>query len=99
MVIVIMLTRLHFVALCWRYALMKSAILLLAVVMAFFCPTGLQAEIVYELIDLGTLGGDRSWADSINDAGQIVGPRFTQGIGRLSMLPCLTLPGQATIST
>ena len=30
----------------------------------------------YEIIDLGTLGGSRSWARGINDSGQIVGESY-----------------------
>jgi len=52
---------------------MKRQILSLGVVMAFLCPAGLQAEIAYTVIDLGTLGGAESLAYCINDAGQIVG--------------------------
>jgi probable HAF family extracellular repeat protein len=40
---------------------------------AFLWPLCAQAEIRYEVIDLGTLGGDYSWAYSISDRGQIVG--------------------------
>jgi len=47
--------------------------MVLAVVTAFLCPTSLPADIIYKVIDLGTLGGDYSIAYSINNAGQIVG--------------------------
>jgi len=52
---------------------MKRQIMVLAVVTAFLCPTSLPADIIYKVIDLGTLGGDYSIAYSINNAGQIVG--------------------------
>ena len=52
---------------------MRRQILVLAAVLAFLWPACTQAAIVYEVIDLGTLGGDSSWASSINDIGQIVG--------------------------
>jgi len=52
---------------------MKPQILVLAAVLAFLWPVCTQAAIVYEVIDLGTLGGAQSLANSINDAGQIVG--------------------------
>jgi hypothetical protein len=51
---------------------MKKLIFVSAVVIAFLCPAYVQATIVYEVIDLGTLGGDLSIAYSINDVGQIV---------------------------
>jgi len=52
---------------------MRRRILVLAAVFAFLWPACAQAAIVYEVIDLGTLGGDESLAYCINDAGQIVG--------------------------
>jgi probable HAF family extracellular repeat protein len=52
---------------------MKRTILLSAIAIAFLWPVCTQAAIVYEVIDLGTLGGAHSVAHSINDAGQIVG--------------------------
>lgn len=51
----------------------KSQILVLAAFFTFLWATCTQAAIVYEVIDLGTLGGDSSVAYSINDTGQIVG--------------------------
>jgi len=43
-------------------------------------PICTQAVIEYEVIDLGTLGGNESYAYSINDVGQIVGSaRFNTG--------------------
>jgi probable HAF family extracellular repeat protein len=41
--------------------------------LSFLCPTSLPADTIYEVIDLGTLGGDWSEAYSINDASRIVG--------------------------
>jgi probable HAF family extracellular repeat protein len=52
---------------------MERQVLLLAAVVTFLCPADARATIVYEVIDLGTLGGDESGAWSVNDAGQIVG--------------------------
>ena len=52
---------------------MKRTILVSAIVIAFLWPACTQARIVYEVIDLGTVGGDSSVACSINDVGQIVG--------------------------
>ena len=52
---------------------MKRQVLLLAGVATFLWPACTQAKSVYEVIDLGTLGGRGSQAYSINDAGQIVG--------------------------
>jgi probable HAF family extracellular repeat protein len=52
---------------------MRRQILVLVAVLAFLYPVCAQAAIVYEVIDLGTLGGDESHAYSINDAGRIVG--------------------------
>ena len=52
---------------------MERPFFVVAVVMVFLWPLCAQAEITYKVIDLGTLGGDRSSAYSINDAGQIVG--------------------------
>jgi len=51
----------------------KSQILVLLAVLAFLFPVCTQAENKYEIIDLGTLGGDYSVANSINNVGQIVG--------------------------
>ena len=53
--------------------MVKRQILVSAVVIAFLWPASTQAEIVYKLVDLGTLGGSTSWARCINNAGQIVG--------------------------
>ncbi len=65
---------------------MKKQVQLLAAVLTFLCPAGLQAEIIYRVIDLGTLGGDSSWAYSINDAGQIVGwAENNKGQGRATL--------------
>ena len=52
---------------------MRRTILLSAIVTACLLPACSQAAIVYEVIDLGALGGDESIARSINNAGQIVG--------------------------
>jgi probable HAF family extracellular repeat protein len=52
---------------------MRRRILALAVVWAFLWPAWAQAEIEYEVIDLGTLGSDHSVANFINSNGQIVG--------------------------
>jgi probable HAF family extracellular repeat protein len=52
---------------------MKRPNFVSAIMIAFLWPACTQAEILYEVIDLGTLGGDWSYATSINDAGQIVG--------------------------
>ncbi|MHC4559168.1 MAG: hypothetical protein ACYS80_17905 [Planctomycetota bacterium] len=65
---------------------MKRTILVSAIVIAFLLPACTQAAIIYEVIDLGTLGGDESWAESINDAGQIVGwAKYSHG-GRRATL-------------
>jgi len=55
---------------------MKRQILVLAAGFAFLWPVCTQAVILYEVIDLGTLGGSASWANSISDAGQIVGESY-----------------------
>jgi len=53
---------------------MKRTILVSSTVIAFLWPACAQARIVYyEVIDLGTLGGDESVAYSINNVGQVVG--------------------------
>jgi hypothetical protein len=39
--------------------MMERRFFVVAVVMAFLCSNVLQADIIYEVIDLGTLGGDR----------------------------------------
>ena len=52
---------------------MKRPNFVSAIVIAFLWPACSQAKIIYEVIDLGTLGGNWSYATSINDAGQIVG--------------------------
>jgi probable HAF family extracellular repeat protein len=52
---------------------MRRTILLPAIAIAFLWPLCAQAAIVYEVIDLGTLGGRDSRARAINEAGQMVG--------------------------
>ncbi len=52
---------------------MKRAIFLLFLLIVLFLPVCVYAEIVYQVIDLGTIGGGESLALSINDHGQIVG--------------------------
>jgi len=65
---------------------MKREVLLLASVLAFLCPTGLQAEVVHKVINLGTMGGNQGVAYSINDAGLIVGwAQNGQGLWRATL--------------
>ena len=53
---------------------MRRQILVLAAVLAFLWPACTQAEIVYEVIDLGSVNDLwASCASSINEAGQVVG--------------------------
>jgi uncharacterized membrane protein len=48
-------------------------ILIWAIVLALLLSSPVVAEVIYDIIDLGALGGDWSGAGSINNKGQIVG--------------------------
>ena len=51
----------------------KQIVFVLAIIITVPAASPVSAEILYNIIDLGTLGGEESYASSINDAGQIVG--------------------------
>jgi probable HAF family extracellular repeat protein len=55
----------------------KKSILVLAMAVILLTSETLCNAIMYEIIDLGTLGGDESLAHNINDNGQIVGSAYT----------------------
>ena len=59
---------------------MKSQVLLLTTVLTLLLPASLQADILYEVIDLGTLGSNWSETWSVNDASQIVGVCWIYGL-------------------
>ena len=52
---------------------MKSRIFIVYCIISLFLPVCAIADVVYQVIDLGTLGGNYSRAYCINDNGQIVG--------------------------
>ncbi len=52
---------------------MKTRIFMYFLIVFLFLPPCANADVVYKIIDLGTLGGDASCAYSINESGQIVG--------------------------
>jgi uncharacterized membrane protein len=56
---------------------MKRATLLQLLVITSFLSVRANANFIYKVIDLGTLGGDWSWAYSINNSGQVVGQATT----------------------
>jgi uncharacterized membrane protein len=70
---------------------MNKIVLTLVILLSF--TVSANAQVQYEIIDLGTLGGDSSWARGINDSGQIVGTLmtvlaiFTQSSGILQSSP------------
>jgi probable HAF family extracellular repeat protein len=59
-----------------RFVLFVAGLALLAGVAATMSGGGTQVEARWVITDLGTLGGEESWAAAINERGQIIGNRL-----------------------
>ncbi|MHB1215643.1 MAG: DUF3466 family protein [Thiobacillus sp.] len=55
-----------------RYSLGNIHLAVLLLCLVIF-PTSVHAGVIYQITDLGTLGGSESYAKGLNDAGQVVG--------------------------